>query len=129
MEAIYNPLSSKDFRKTLRKNPTEPEKRLWQYLRKDQIHGYKFRRQFGVDKYVLDFYAPKLNLAIELDGDSHYGQTNIKYDILRTKYLEKLGIDVLRFTNLDIMQNIGGVVQEILKRVELRHLQTPPSLP
>src|SRR5262249_45029120 len=86
-------------RKALRRNASQAEQRLWEHLRGNQL-GIKFRRQYSVDAYVLDFYAPHAKLAIEVDGDSHFTGTAPQYDHERTNYLNSFGIDVLRFTNL-----------------------------
>ena len=69
---LFNKTKFKNFRKHLRNNFTPAEATLWQYLKNKQINGRRFRRQFGVDKYVLDFYCPAENLAVELDGEDHF---------------------------------------------------------
>lgn len=99
-----------------------PEKILWQKLRAKQMYGYKFRRQYGIDRFVVDFYCSQVKLAIEVDGDTHYGQ-NKEADSIRQKYIESLKISFLRFTNREIMENINGVVERIVQ--ELPPL-TPP---
>jgi very-short-patch-repair endonuclease len=86
MMQIYNIESKKDFRRELRRNMTEPEKQLWFALRNRQFYMIKFRRQYSVGVYILDFYAPEIRLGIEIDGDSHAEQ--VVYDRERTKYLE-----------------------------------------
>ena len=95
---------------------------LWQFLRNKQANGHKFRRQYSVDKYVLDFYCPSAKLAIEVDGDSHFSDTAIQSDKIRQKAIEEMGIRFLRFTNRDIYENLEGVFEEILK-----HLPPLPS--
>jgi len=99
-----------------------PEKILWQKLKAKQIYGYKFRRQYGVDRFVIDFYCPRVRLAIEIDGDTHYGR-NKKADLVRQKYIESFKIKFLRFTNKDIIENIDGVLESIIKE-----LTTPQPL-
>jgi len=83
--------------------------------------GYKFRRQYGVNKYVVDFYCPKLKLAIEIDGDSHFGNQAIKYDQKRQSYIESFGIKFLRFTNNDIYNNIDEVLEVIINYINHNH--------
>jgi very-short-patch-repair endonuclease len=86
---------------------------LWRYLKGKQINGYKFRRQFGIGPYVVDFYCAKLKLAIELDGDLHFSEDAQQYDFERQKYIEEFNIKFLRFTNDDIYKNLDGVMQTI----------------
>jgi very-short-patch-repair endonuclease len=85
---------------------------LWSYLKNKQL-GYKFRRQVGFGKYIVDFYCPDKKLAIELDGGHHAENANEIYDNERTKYLDSLGIKVLRIWNNEIKENIEGVISEI----------------
>lgn len=94
----------------LRRNMTHEELVLWcNYLRS---HQYKFRRQHPIGNYILDFYCPKLKLAIELDGSQH-ATTDMEYDKVRSGELRALGITVLRFSNLDIRNNLRGVCEYI----------------
>lgn len=99
---------------------TKEERRLWyEYLRN---YPCQFRRQVTADKYILDFYCASAKLAIELDGSQHYQPDGQEYDIRRTAYLHNLGIEVLRFSNLDILNNLQGVCKvidlEVKKRVK-----------
>lgn len=88
---------------------------LWSYLKRKQLNGYKFRRQYSIGNYVVDFYCPKLKLVIEIDGDSHFTLDAIKYDNTRTNFIKSVGIRIIRFTNLDIKYNIEQVLLEIIK--------------
>ena len=95
----------------LRKNMTKEERRLWyEYLR---TYPYRFRRQVAFGNYILDFYCAAAKLAVELDGSQHYETSSQDYDAKRTAYLNSLGICVLRFSNLDILQNLEGVCLSI----------------
>lgn len=96
---------------------------LWWKIRNRQIGGYKFRRQYGVYGYVVDFYCPKLKLAIEIDGETHITPEQLRYDQKRQKFIESLGIKFLRFCNMDVYENIEGVVEEIGKH--LPYLTSP----
>ena len=96
---------------------TKQERLLWQFLRKKNINGLKFRRQYPIGKYIVDFICNEKRLIIELDGGQHNENQNIVYDKERTKYLETKGFKVIRFWNLDIENNIEGVYQEILKHL------------
>ena len=73
----------------------------------------KFRRQYGVGKFVIDFYCPAIKLAIEVDGDSH-AQVGIKeYDKERQEYIESAGITFLRFTNKEVIKETEAVLEKI----------------
>jgi very-short-patch-repair endonuclease len=124
---FFNLRDFKNRRRELRRNATFPEQRLWLRLRDRRMQGYKFRRQFGVGKYIVDFYAPALKLVVEVDGDTHAGEKAEKYDEVRTKYLNSLGVTCIRFTNHEIMQNFDGALSMIWKRVEeAKSTETPP---
>lgn len=117
MKYTYNNPNLKDRRRELRHCQTEVEKRLWQRLRNKQFHGLKFFRQFSVGMYILDFYCPKLKLAVELDGGHHAEDEIREYDNLRTEYLRIHEIEVIRFWNNDVIRNVEGVLQEIEKKI------------
>ncbi len=98
MTQLFNKLTEKEKRRILRKNTTASEKIVWTYLRRKQILNERFLRQFSIEYYVLDFYCPRLRLAIEIDGDSHFiNKDAINYDKERQTYMENLGIEFLRF--------------------------------
>ena len=94
----------------LRKESTPTERKLWSRIRNDQL-GVTFRRQHAVGDYIPDFCSPKAKLVIELDGSQHLQQA--EYDEERTKYLESLGYQVIRFWNNDVMNNIDDVLKVI----------------
>ncbi len=96
------------------------EIQLWRYLSRKQMMGHKFRRQYGVDRYVVDFYCPALKLGIEIDGDSHFQPGAIERDSERQKYIESFGIEFLRFTNADIYENLDGVIDKIAEHITER---------
>lgn len=106
----FNWKSEKLKRRKLRNDMSPPEQVLWYYLKNKQLGGYKFRRQVSIGKYVVDFYCPKLKLAIEIDGDSHYHPASKEYDRKREKWIKEFGIKFLRFTNKDIVENREGVI-------------------
>jgi very-short-patch-repair endonuclease len=91
---------------------------MWKYLSRRQMHGSKFRRQYSVDQYVLDFYCPELKLAIEIDGDSHFMPGAEEQDRTRQEYIEAYEIRFLRFTNADVCENLDGVCQTIYNAIE-----------
>lgn len=102
------------FCRNLRKRQTEAERKLWQVLRNRQLGGMKFRRQYAIDKYVVDFYCSEHKLAIEADGGQHYDAENIKKDEIRTRIINQHGIKVLRFTDTDILCKTDSVCESIL---------------
>src|SRR5687768_10222771 len=95
----YNP-KLKERARELRKNMTAMETKLWSLFLRG--HASKFLRQKPLDSYIVDFYCAKSRLVIEIDGDSHFTEENIKNDQVRTKILEGYGLKVLRFTNIEI---------------------------
>jgi very-short-patch-repair endonuclease len=96
----------KPLARQMRKDPTAAEAKLWQRLRKNQIRGIKFRRQFAIERFITDFCAPSIRLIIEVDGPTHeYTQAE---DAIRQVYLESAGFTVLRFTNLDVLNTLDG---------------------
>jgi very-short-patch-repair endonuclease len=111
----YNNSKVKTRRRVLRRNQTEYEHILWQKLRGRQFEGLKFYRQYSVGKYILDFYCPKLRLAIELDGSGHLKEDAIKYDQRRTAYLASHNIHVVRYYNTDIRQDLEAVMGAIFE--------------
>ena len=98
--------------RSLRKQMTKEERRIWyEFLRE---HPIQFRRQVVFSPYIVDFYAYRVRLAIELDGSGHYEPEQIQYDKRRSELLrEKYGISVLRFTNLEIQQQFRAVCEQI----------------
>ncbi len=110
---LHNLTPQKTTRRQLRKNPTEPEKRFWSWVRGKQL-GTKFRRQHGIGHYIVDFYCVEHSLIIEIDGDSHYDPEAIADDAVRTHFLETKGFRVVRYTNRDIMQNKEGVLMSLM---------------
>jgi very-short-patch-repair endonuclease len=124
----FNRRSERGTRKRLRSHATAAEQRLWQQLKGRRL-GAKFRRQYSVDAYVLDFYAPRARVAIEVDGDSHYTAAAIAYDRERTAHLNRFGIDVLRFTNLEIGKHLDQVLESIRDAVHRRSATSPSPPP
>jgi len=100
----------------LRKELTPAERKLWSYIRKDQL-GVNFRRQHAIGKFIVDFVCIEKKLIIELDGSHHLEQE--EYDNKRTKYLEEQGYRVIRFWNNDVMKNIEGVILSIMNALQI----------
>lgn len=97
----------------LRKNATDAEKLLWEFLRGRRLHETKFRRQHPIDGYILDFYCHEAKLAIELDGGGHAEPKQQLHDLARTRHLETKGIKVLRFWNHEMLKKTHEVMEEI----------------
>ena len=114
----YNNRGKKDLRKKLRNEAPQAERILWRKIRGSQLLNLKFRRQYGVGPFVVDFYCPKLRLVIEVDGDSHYKDGAAEYDGRRQKYIKRHNIHFLRFTNNDIYNNLDGVLETIVDWIE-----------
>ncbi len=110
---LHNRAQSTPVRRNLRRIVPTPEQRLWYFLRNKRLLGYKFKRQYSIGRYVVDFYCAEHHLAIEIDGDSHYTDEGEAYDIQRNEYLNACNIRVARFTNTDVMGNIDGVMSSI----------------
>lgn len=96
---------------------TRAEKKMWFEVLQPIQKTTKVRilKQRPIDQFIVDFYIPALKLVIEIDGDSHFDEQGKVYDSERTAVLEWLGLQVLRFTNLDVMENIEGVYEEVMK--------------
>lgn len=125
----YNP-KLKILAKNLRNKSTLSEVLLWKYLKGKQMKGYDFHRQKPIDNYIVDFYCPDLQLAIEIDGSTH-DETKIDYDNYRQKRLESLGVKFLRFRDHNIKHNIEAVLMRICDWIETQERQNknPPLVP
>jgi len=103
-----------------RHKPTLAENVIWQKLLRYRKTGYKFTRQKPIDRFILDFYCSELNLAIEIDGRSHIKKRGT--DELRDKFLYQIGIETIRFTNEEIINNlteVGDKIKKICSRLSL----------
>ena len=107
----YNP-KLKEYARKLRNNSTYTEVMLWNYLKGKQLRSYDFDRQRPIDNFIVDFYCKDLMLAIEEDGESHYG--NREKDIRKDKRLTQFGVTVLRFDDMKIVYELD----EVLKKIE-----------
>ena len=113
MGGFATTVDEKTFRKQLRNYGTAAEAVLWKSLQHRQLLGKKFRRQQSFGRYIVDFYCPECRLVVELDGDNHYFFTRDGYEDERTKFLEGLGLRVLRFENRDLLENLDCVLAAI----------------
>ncbi len=125
MTKIFNKTDFKEKRRLLRKNMPPAELILWSKLRSKSLNGCKFRRQYSIGTYIVDFYCPQLKLAIEIDGESHFIDGADTYDRNRQTIIESFGISFLRFTNRDVYERLEGVIDKILERIPV---SADPSL-
>jgi very-short-patch-repair endonuclease len=103
----------------LRQELTPAEKKLWAYLRGDQLAGWHWRRQHAVGTYIVDFFCARAKLVVEVDGDTHAEPEQADYDIERTRWLtQEKGYTVIRFTNHEIFQQTEAVVLQIIKQCQ-----------
>ena len=124
MTKHYNKSSEKKKRRKLRQNQTNAEDLVWRYLRNRQMLGYKFKRQYSVDHFVIDFYCPELKLAVELDGASHNNPEQREYDIVRQKYLEKFNINFVRVKDEELLENPNQTFMKIENTIKLLEKNT-----
>ncbi len=113
MKNTYTDRSVLPNRRKLRKDLTDAESLLWMKLRRKQLNGLRFLRQYSVGRYILDFYCPEIRLAIELDGGQHAETDAVEHDQIRTDYLAACDIRVIRFWNSDVFENLEGVMERI----------------
>ena len=119
-ELPYNPVL-KQRAKEMRNNSTKGEIKFWcELLRKKQT-GYKFYRQKIINHFIVDFYCAKLKLVIEIDGTSHEGKE--EYDRKRESVLESMELKVIRYNNLDVLNNFHLVEQDFKKQIKSRELE------
>jgi very-short-patch-repair endonuclease len=107
---MFNPKKTKKQRQYLRNNMTKWEIRLWNDLKGKKMLGFKIRRQYGIENYIIDFYCPALKLAIEIDEDVHNLDEKVKKDKEKNDYLEAEGIKVIRIENLDFEEDYESVI-------------------
>jgi very-short-patch-repair endonuclease len=120
----YNPML-KERAGELRRNSTLSEVLLWRYLKGRQMSGHDFDRQKPIGNFIVDFFCNELMLAIEIDGESHNSKGD--QDIERQKRLEGLGVRFLRFSDMEVKQNIEGVVSFIENSI--REIREPTPAP
>jgi len=111
----------------LRNTPTDSESKLWQRLRHRQLDGCKFRRQHPFGDFILDFVCLERKVIVELDGSQHADAAG--YDEARSRFLEISGFIVLRFWNNEVLENLEGVLEVILRTLSDRATPSPPNPP
>ena len=129
----HNLKEQKSIRRTLRTHGTPAEAMMWKLLKGKQLEGAKFRRQFSIGAYILDFYCPEFRICIELDGDGHYNADGYEHDQVRNTYLhEEHGIMTLRYENKDVFKNPEAICRQICviikaKREDITSATTAPA--
>jgi len=114
----YNP-NLKIIARQLRKNMTDSERVLWSRLRGKQLLGVQFNSQKAIGEYVVDFYAPRAKIVIEIDGSQHFTGEHVEGDKQRDKYLVDLGLRVLRFNSREVLTSIDEVVAAIYRTIRV----------
>jgi very-short-patch-repair endonuclease len=117
MTQLFNKAELKEKRRTLRKNMPPAEVLLWSHLRGKNLQRHKFRRQYSIGAYIVDFYCAELKLAIEIDGESHFTTGSEDRDRRRQEFIESFGIRFLRFTNRDVYERMDGVLEMIMHQL------------
>jgi len=108
----------KPLARNLRANMTDAEQLIWSKVRRKQIDNFQFYRQKNIGQYIVDFYCPRGKLIVEIDGGQHYENEGMKKDQERDRYLQKLGFTVQRFSDIDVLKNIDGVVETIHEQLK-----------
>jgi very-short-patch-repair endonuclease len=120
--------SLREFSRELRNHSTLAEILIWQKLRAGSLRGYNFNRQKPLGNYIVDFYCKKLDLVIEIDGDSHEHEEVFVKDILRQEVLEDMGLAFLRFTDWEVKKRMNFVLTQISQYIdEWEENQNPPN--
>ena len=101
------------FARAMRAEPAPAERKVWWCLRNRRLGGFKFRRQAGIDRYIVDYLCAQLMLIVELDGDSHFRDGSAENDARRTARLVELGYQVVRYTNVDVHENLDGLLNNL----------------
>jgi len=113
---LYN-TKFKKYSQELRKNMTDAERLLWSKLRRKQLKSLQIYRQRIIGNYIVDFYCPKANLIIEIDGGQHYSVEGIREDKIRDDYMRNKGFKVLRFSDKEVFENLNGVIEKIYEDI------------
>lgn len=100
----------------LRQQSTSAEQFLWELLRNRRLHGLKFRRQHPIGNFIADFFCGEYRLVIEVDGAVHQEKTQVERDFRRENILKANNLNILRFTNEEILDDTEIVLQKIINR-------------
>jgi very-short-patch-repair endonuclease len=128
MNRLFYKKHLKPYARELRANLTDAEMILWSRIRCKQLLNVQFYRQKAIGAFIVDFFAPKALLIIELDGSQHFKQIQQKHDVIRDEYLKKLNLNILRFDNHQIMYSLEAVLEKIYKTI-LERMEGKSPLP
>ncbi len=117
MNEFFNRQTDTDRRRELRKSMPDAEVILWSRLKGRRLLSCKFRRQYSVGSFVIDFFSAEIRLGLELDGDSHFALGQRKYDQKRDQFIEGFGIRIVRILNTEIYENLDGVLEMIGRHI------------
>ncbi len=96
---------------------TDAEQLIWSKIRRKQLKGYQFYRQRIIGNFIVDFYCPQAKLIIEIDGGQHYTKKGLNHDTERTNYLKRIGLKVLRFSDIEVFKNLHGIVERVYENL------------
>ena len=120
----------KEKARQLRKNLTDSEKALWSRLRNKQLLGIQFYRQKPIGEHIVDFFAPRAKLVVEVDGSQHMVGDHVQRDRIRDGYLASLGLKVLRFNSTEVLKESDAVVEAIYRMItDQLNAEIPPGPP
>lgn len=127
MPKIYNREYLLNYQRDLRKMMTKSEVVVWKYIKSNQL-GLKFRRQYGIGNYIVDFYCPRIKLAIEIDGVTHIEESVFENDQKKEEYLKEIGIVIKRYTSEDVFKNLRAILDDLWRTCEELKTSPCPSL-
>ena len=110
-----------EYARILRTNMTGSEKVIWKSISKKQLLGLKFRRQHPIGNYIADFYCHERKLVIEIDGKYHENKYQKMHDNYRDSEMERFGINIIRFKNDEIFNELEKVLHKIQKIISLNN--------
>jgi adenine-specific DNA-methyltransferase len=124
-------LGLRNFARQLCKSSTDAEAKLWSILRSRKLAGYKFRRQYPIAGFIVDFHCAQERLAVELDGGQHGDPAAVEYDAKRTITLVEMGVSVVRYANHDVLRTSDEIAEDIYRQltVGMPSPQPSPGLP
>ena len=113
---LYNK-ELKEYSRSLRKNMTDAERLIWSRIRRKQLKDCQFYRQKIIGNYIADFYCPKAKLVVEIDGGQHYSSAGKQKDKVRDDYMTQLGLEVLRFSDAEVFNDLDAVLEVIWRHL------------
>ena len=116
----------KERARRLRTEMTDSERALWKRLRRKQVQAVQFYRQKPIGNYIVDFYAPKAKVVVEVDGSQHMGSERAPRDLQKDAFLASQGLRVLRFDDLQVLNEIEGVMEVIFQAISRSLEGNPP---